>query len=157
MPTITTFLGFNDRAEEAINQYVSIFKNSRIKKIVRFGEGGPLPAGTALAIDFELDGQPFQALNGGPHFKFTDGVSLAISVETQEEVDYYTDRLIEGGGEEGPCGWVKDRYGLSWQVNPRILIELLSSDDKAKAGKAMQAMMQMKRIKIRDLRAAAGL
>jgi predicted 3-demethylubiquinone-9 3-methyltransferase (glyoxalase superfamily) len=157
MPTITTFLGFNDRAEEAINHYVSVFKNSRVKSIVRYGEGAPMPAGTALAIDFELDGQTFQALNGGPHFKFTDGVSLAISVETQEEVDYYTDRLIEGGGEEGPCGWVKDRFGLSWQVNPKILIQLLSSDDKAKAGKAMQAMMQMKRINIRELRAAAGL
>jgi len=156
MPTITTFLGYNDRAEEAINHYVSIFKNSRIHKIVRYGEGAPLPAGTALTIEFELDGQPFLALNGGPHFTFTDGISLAIAVETQAEVDHYTSRLIEGGGEEGPCGWVKDRFGLSWQVTPKRLVELLASDDKAKAGKAMQAMLQMKRIDLRALEAAVG-
>src|SRR5688500_17222430 len=140
MPKITTFLTYDNRAQEAVNHYVSIFKKSKIVSTSRYGEGTPFPKGTVMTIEFELEGQTYIALNGGSHFKFTDGVSLAIAVETQEEVDYFTDKLIEGGGEEGPCGWVKDRFGLSWQVNPRILIELVTSKDADKAQRAMAAM-----------------
>ena len=158
MPTITTFLGFDDRTEEAVNHYVSIFPRSKIVSVTRYGKDMPLPEGAVLTIEFDLDGQRFVALNGGDHFgKFTDSVSLQISCETQEEVDRYTDKLIEGGGEEGPCGWVKDRFGVSWQVTPVILTQLISSPDKAKSGRALAAMMQMKRINIAALKQAAGL
>jgi predicted 3-demethylubiquinone-9 3-methyltransferase (glyoxalase superfamily) len=158
MPTITTFLGYDNRAEEAANHYVSIFPNSKIVSVTRYGKGAPMPEGTVLTIELELDGQRFVALNGDTYFgKFTDSMSLQISVDTQEEVDRYTDRLIEGGGEEGPCGWVKDRFGVSWQVTPKILTQLIAAPDKAKADRAMQAMMKMKRINIAALKQAAGL
>jgi len=117
----------------------------------------PVPKGTVMTVEFWREGQPFIALNGGEHFTFTDGVSLAISVDTQEEVDRLTDKLIEGGGEEGPCGWVKDRWGLSWQVTPKLLIDLISDKDPVKAKKAVDAMMKMKRINLPELKKAVGL
>jgi predicted 3-demethylubiquinone-9 3-methyltransferase (glyoxalase superfamily) len=157
MAKITTFLSYDNGAEEAVNHYVSIFKDSKIGKKTYYADNMPLPKGTVMTIEFQLEGQPYIALNGGSHFQFTDGVSLAIEVDTQEEVDRLTEKLIEGGGEEGPCGWVKDRWGLSWQVTPKILIELISSPDKAKAQKALDAMMKMKRIDIPALKRAVGL
>jgi predicted 3-demethylubiquinone-9 3-methyltransferase (glyoxalase superfamily) len=157
MPIITTFLAFNNRAEEAANLYVSIFKNSRILKTTRYGEGGPMITGLVMTVVFELDGQRFVALNGGPHFKFTDGISLSVECTTQQEIDDYTEKLSSGGGEVGPCGWVKDRFGLSWQVDPTILGELLSDPDRVKADRVMQAMLKMKKIDIDGLkRAYAG-
>ncbi|HEY5922133.1 MAG TPA: VOC family protein [Kofleriaceae bacterium] len=157
MSKITTFLTYENGAEQAVEHYCSIFKDSKIGKKTVYGDGMPFPKGTAMTIEFWLEGTPYIALNGGPHFKFTDGVSLAIEVETQAEVDRFTDKLIEGGGEEGPCGWLKDRWGLSWQVNPKILVELLTDKDPAKAQKAAEAMMKMKRIDIAALKRAVGL
>lgn len=157
MPTITTFLTYEKGAEEAVNHYVSIFKNSKVGKKTFYGDNMPLPKGTVLTVEFELEGVRYIALNGGPHFKFTDAVSLSIECETQKEVDFLTDKLSEGGGEEGPCGWVKDRWGLSWQVTPKILSELMSSPDKDTAQKAAQAMMKMRRIDIAELERAVGL
>jgi len=157
MSRITTFLTYVDQAEEATKHYVSIFKNSRIVSVSRYPEGAPYKPGSVMTVEFELEGQRYIALNGGDHFKFTDAFSLSIECETQEEVDNYTDKLIEGGGEEGPCGWVKDRFGVSWQVTPKILMDLVSSKDRDKAQRAMDAMMKMKRINIRALKEAAGL
>ena len=157
MSRITTFLTYVDQAEEAAKHYVSIFKNSRVVSVSRYPEGAPYPKGSVMTVEFELEGQRYIALNGGDHFKFTDAFSLSVSCDTQEEVDYYSDKLIEGGGKQGPCGWVTDRFGVSWQVNPKILGELMSSSDPAKAKKAMEAMMKMQRINIRALKEAAGL
>jgi predicted 3-demethylubiquinone-9 3-methyltransferase (glyoxalase superfamily) len=157
MPKITTFLSYEKGAEEAVNHYVSIFKDSKVGKKTYYGEGMPVPKGTVMTIEFELEGTRYVALNGGEHFKFTDAVSLAVEVETQEEVDRLTNKLIEGGGEEGPCGWVRDRWGLWWQVTPKILIELINDKDPARAKKAVEAMMKMKRIDIPELKKAVGL
>jgi len=157
MSRITTFLAYDSGAEEAVNHYVSLFEDSKVGKKSYYGEGMPLPKGTVMTIEFSLEGVTYTAMNGGPHFKFTDAVSLAVSVDTQEEVDRLTDKLIEGGGEEGPCGWVTDRWGLRWQINPKILVDLINSPDQAKAQKALQAMLKMKRIKIAELKKAAGL
>jgi predicted 3-demethylubiquinone-9 3-methyltransferase (glyoxalase superfamily) len=158
MAKITTFLSYDHGAEEAVNHYCSIFKSSKVGKKTYYGDNLPLPKGTVMTIDFELEGQPYTAMNGGSHFKFTDGVSLSISCDsTQEEVDRLTNKLIEGGGEEGPCGWVKDRWGLSWQVTPKLLIDLISDPDPVKSKKAMDAMMKMKRIDIAALKRAVGL
>lgn len=154
MPKITTFLTFDNRAEEAAKYYVSIFRNSRIRKVSRYGDGAPMPKGAAMVVDFTLLGQDYIALNGGPHFKFTDAISLAISCKTQREVDAYWKKLSDGG-EVGPCGWVKDRFGVSWQVNPEILGKLLSDPDPARARRAMEAMLRMKKIVIADLKKAA--
>lgn len=156
MPKITTFLTYDHQAEEATNQYVSIFPNSRIRAVTRVGEAGPGPAGSVLTVSFELDGQEFVALNGGPHFKFTEAISLSVECETQEEVDRYWEKLSEGGA-QGPCGWLTDRFGVSWQVTPRILIELISHPDPQIARRAMEAMMKMQKIVIADLRRACGL
>jgi predicted 3-demethylubiquinone-9 3-methyltransferase (glyoxalase superfamily) len=145
MPTITPFLWFNDNAEEAANFYVSIFKNSKVMDISRYGEGSPYPAGTAMIVNFQLDGRDYMALNGGPEFKFTEAFSLFVSVKTQEEVDDLWERLSEGG-EKGPCGWLKDKYGLSWQIIPTKLGELLGGPDPVKAQRVMQAMLQMGKI-----------
>ena len=163
MSKITTFLTFESGAEEAINHYTSIFKNSKVGKKTYYpdlGKNAPEdvpPKGSVMTIEFELEGTPYIALNGGSHFKFTDAVSLSISVDTQEEVDRLTEKLTEGGGEEGPCGWVKDRWGLSWQITPKILTDLIADKDTAKAKKAMDAMMKMKRINIAEIKRAAGL
>jgi predicted 3-demethylubiquinone-9 3-methyltransferase (glyoxalase superfamily) len=145
MTTITPFLWFNDNAEEAANFYVSIFKNSKVKDISRYSEGSPFPAGTAMIVNFQLDGRDYMALNGGPEYKFTEAFSLFVSVETQDEVDDLWERL-SAGGEKGPCGWLKDKFGLSWQIIPTKLGELLGSPDPVKAQRVMQAMLQMSKI-----------
>ena len=155
MTRITPFLWFDTRAEEAAKFYVSIFKNSKLGKAARYGEAGPGPAGSVMTIEFELDGQPFIALNGGPQFKFTEAISFSIACKTQSEVDHYWEKL-SAGGEEGPCGWLKDKYGMSWQVNPTILGELLSDPDPKKAKRAMAAMLKMKKIDIATLKKAAA-
>ena len=154
MPKITPFLTFNDKAEEAVKLYTSTFKNSRILDTTRYGDGAPMPKGTVMTLEFELDGRPFIALNGGPHFKFSEAVSLSVDCDTQAEIDEYSDKLIAGGGEQGPCGWVTDRFGLSWQINPTILSKMLSDKDPAKAGRAMQSMLQMRKLDIAALKRA---
>jgi len=153
MPRITPFLWFDTQAEEAAKFYVSIFKSSRIVSVSRYGEAGPGPAGSVMTVEFELDGQPFIALNGGPQFKFTEAISLTVDCKTQGEVDDYWKKLTTGG-EEGPCGWLKDKYGLSWQVNPTILGKMLSDADRKKANRVMQAMLKMKKIDIKGLQQA---
>jgi predicted 3-demethylubiquinone-9 3-methyltransferase (glyoxalase superfamily) len=154
MPTtISPFLWFDTQAEEAARHYVSIFKNSKIVTVTRYPEGSPGPAGSVMTVVFQLEGQEFIALNGGPQFKFNEAVSLSVNCTTQDEVDHFWSKL-SAGGEEGPCGWVKDRYGLSWQVNPRILGELLSDPDKVKAQRVMQAMLKMRKIDIPTLKKA---
>lgn len=154
MQRITPFLWFDTQAEEAANFYVSIFKNSKIVKVARYGEAGPGPAGSAMTVVFQLDGLEFIGLNGGPHFKFTEAVSFSVDCETQEEVDWYWNKLTEGGGEESQCGWLKDKFGLSWQVNPKILGQMLSDPDPQKAKQAMEAMLKMKKIDIAALQKA---
>jgi predicted 3-demethylubiquinone-9 3-methyltransferase (glyoxalase superfamily) len=153
MPKITTFLAYVDQAEEAAKFYVSIFKNSRIRSVSRYGEGGPGPKGSVMTVVFELDGQKFVALNGGPHFQFTDGISLSVDCRTQKEIDTYWSKLSDGG-EPGPCGWIKDKFGLFWQINPGILGRLLGDRDPKKAKRVMEAMLKMKKIVIADLKKA---
>ncbi len=153
MPKITPFLWFDNQAEEAMNFYLSIFKNSRILSESRYGEGGPAPQGTLMSATFELDGQQFMVLNAGPQFHFTEAISLFVNCETQQEVDELWTKLTEGG-EEGRCGWLKDKYGLSWQIIPKQLGEMLGDPDPAKAGRAMQAMLQMNKIDIQVLKQA---
>lgn len=150
---ITPFLWFDTKAEEAANFYISIFKNSTLGKITRYGKGSPMPEGTALTVSFELDGQSFTALNGGPHFKFTEAVSFSIRCESQEEVDHYWTKLCQGG-EESQCGWLKDKFGLSWQVVPTALMEMMGDPDPAKAQRVTQAMLKMKKIDIPTLKRA---
>ena len=151
---ITTFLWFDNNAEEAVNFYVSIFKNSEVLNSVRYGDVGPGPKGTVMTIAFQLDGQEFTALNGGPQFKFTEAVSLVVHCETQEEVDYFWERLSEGG-QKVECGWVKDKFGLSWQIVPDVLLELLQDSDSQKSQRVMKAMLQMKKLEIERLKQAA--
>lgn len=153
MQKITPFLWFDTQAEEAANFYVSIFKNSKIVAVSRYGEGGPGPKGSVMTAAFQLEGQDFIALNGGPQFKFTEAISLSVNCETQQEVDEYWGRL-SAGGQEGPCGWLKDKYGLSWQINPAILGKMLSDPDPQKAKRVMQAMLKMKKIDIDGLKQA---
>jgi predicted 3-demethylubiquinone-9 3-methyltransferase (glyoxalase superfamily) len=159
---ITPCLWFDDQAEQAARFYTGIFRNSRIVSTSRYGKGGyevhGRPAGTVMTVEFELDGQPFTALNGGPVFKFNEAISFQINCETQEEVDHYWNSLSEGGDERAQqCGWLKDKFGLSWQVVPTVLSRLLKDPDPAKAGRAMQAMLQMKKFDIERLkRAHAG-
>ena len=152
---ITTCLWFDTEGEEAAQFYCSLFPNSRIVGVSHYGEAGPRPAGPVLTVDFELDGRPYVALNGGPDNPFTEAVSLQISCADQDEVDRYWTELTADGGEEGPCGWVKDRFGLSWQVVPTAMPELLSDPDLERANRAMAAMLQMKKLDIATLRAAA--
>jgi predicted 3-demethylubiquinone-9 3-methyltransferase (glyoxalase superfamily) len=152
---ITTFLWFDNNAEEAAKFYVSIFKNSRILNTVPYGEGGPGPKGTVMTVDFVLDGQEFTALNGGPIFKFNESVSQVIHCKTQEEVDYFWEKLSEGG-QKVECGWLKDKYGLSWQVVPDVLLELIVNKDRQKADRVFKAMMQMKKLDIAALQKAAA-
>lgn len=155
MPSITPFLWFDNDAEEAAKFYTSVFPNSRIVNTSYYTEAGPKPAGTALTVEFELDGKPFTALNGGPEFTFSEAISFQISCKDQAEVDYYADNITANGGEEGPCGWVKDRFGVSWQVVPVALVELLTDPDPERANRAMAAMMKMQRLDVAALRAAA--
>ncbi len=154
MQKITPFLWFDNQAEEAMNYYVSIFKDSKVLSITRYGDAGPGPKGSVLIAKFQLEGQEFIALNGGPQFKFTEAISLVVNCETQQEVDELWEKLT-AGGEESQCAWLKDKYGLSWQIVPRILFELLQDQDAAKANRVMQAMLQMKKIDIATLKQAA--
>jgi predicted 3-demethylubiquinone-9 3-methyltransferase (glyoxalase superfamily) len=151
---ITPNLWFDTEAEEAAAFYTSVFENSRIVNVARYTEAGPRPAGMVMTVEFELDGQRFIAINGGPEFTFDEAVSLMITCETQDEVDRYWERLSEGG-EEGPCGWLKDRYGLSWQVVPSGMEELFTDPDPKRAERAMQAMFGMRKLDIEALRRAA--
>jgi predicted 3-demethylubiquinone-9 3-methyltransferase (glyoxalase superfamily) len=153
MQKITPFLWFNDNAEEAMNFYVSIFKNSKVGKVTRYTDAGPGPKGTAMSVTFELEGQTFMALNGGPQFRFTEAISLFVSCESQQEVDELWEKL-SAGGEKSRCGWLKDKFGLSWQIIPSALGEALSDKDPAKAKRAMQAMLQMDKIDIARLKQA---
>ena len=153
MQKITPFLWFDDQAEEAMNFYVSIFKNSKVGTVTRYGEAGPGPKGTVMSATFQLDGQDFFALNGGPLFKFTEAISFFVNCETQQEVDELWERLSEGG-EKSRCGWLKDKYGLSWQIIPSVLGKMLQAKDAEKAKRVMQAMLQMGKIDIARLQQA---
>jgi len=153
---ITTFLWFDGNAEEAASHYTSIFQNSRILNVARYGEAGPGPKGSAMTVTFELEGQEFIALNGGPQFKFTEAISLLVNCETQKEVDELWSRLT-AGGEESQCGWLKDKFGLSWQIVPKTLFQLLQDPDPRKSKRVMEAMLRMRRIDVGVLeKAAAG-
>ena len=153
MQKITPFLWFDGKAEEAMNFYVSIFKNSKVRSVARYGEGGPGPKGSVMTAAFTLDGQDFVALNGGPQFKFTEAISLVVNCETQKEVDELWEKLSEGG-EEGRCGWLKDKYGLSWQIVPAILVKMLQDKDAETSQRVMKAMLQMNKIDIQRLKQA---
>ena len=156
MQKITPCLWFDTEGEEAARFYTSIFPNSRIVEVARYGSAGPRPEGTVMTVSFELDGQSFVALNGGPDFTFNEAISLQVDCDSQDEVDSYWNALTEGG-EEGPCGWLKDRYGVSWQIVPKVLTELISDPDQEKAQRVMAAMLQMGKIEIAELeKAAAG-
>ena len=153
MQKITPFLWFDNNAEEAANFYVSIFKNSKVLTIARYGDAGPGPKGTVLTVNFEIDGQKFIALNGGPQFKFTEAVSFVVNCETQEEIDYFWEKL-SAGGEKSQCGWLKDKYGLSWQVVPTILGELMGGNAAERSNRVMQAILQMQKLEIEPLKRA---
>jgi predicted 3-demethylubiquinone-9 3-methyltransferase (glyoxalase superfamily) len=153
MQKITPFLWFDDQAEEAMNHYVSIFKNSKIGSVTRYGDAGPGPKGSVMTASFELEGQPFTALNGGPHFKFTEAVSFVVNCDTQAEVDELWDKL-SAGGQTQQCGWLKDKFGLSWQIVPSVLIELIKDPDPQKSQRVMEAMLQMTKMDIAKLRQA---
>lgn len=152
---ITTFLWFNNNAEEAVNFYVSVFKNSKVLGVVRYGDAGPGPKGSVMIIDFELNDQEFTALNGGPDFKFNEAISLVVHCKTQEEVDYYWSKLSEGG-QIIDCGWLKDKYGVAWQIVPDVLLDLIQDSDQQKSQRVMRAMMQMKKLDIEKLKQAAA-
>ena len=154
MQTITPCLWFDTEGEDAARFYTSIFPNSKITEVTRYGSAGPRPEGTVMTVSFELDGQEFLALNGGPQFTFSEALSFQVFCRAQDEVDAYWSKLSEGG-EEGPCGWLKDRFGLSWQIVPTVLPELLADPDAAKSQRVMQAMLGMKKIEIEGLEQAA--
>lgn len=153
MQTITPFLWFDGQAEEAMNFYTSIFKNSKAGRVTRFGEGGPAPKGTVISTTFQLNGQEFMALNGGPQFKFTEAISFFVSCETQEEVDEVWEKL-SAGGTKSRCGWLKDKFGVSWQIIPTALGQMLQDKDPEKSKRVMQAMLQMGKIDIQTLKQA---
>jgi predicted 3-demethylubiquinone-9 3-methyltransferase (glyoxalase superfamily) len=157
MPKISPFLWFDNQAEEAAELYTRVFPNSKINDVQRHGPAGPGPEGSAMTVQFQLDGYDVTALNGGPqHYTFNESVSFVVDCKDQAEVDYYWDELTADGGEPGPCGWLKDKYGLSWQIVPAALNELLSDPDPGRSSRAMQAMMKMTKIDIGELRAAAN-
>jgi len=153
MQKITPFLWFDNQSEEAMKFYTSIFKNSRAGKVTRYGEAGPGPKGSVMTASFELEGLEFTALNGGPLFKFTEAISFVVDCSSQQEVDYLWEKLTEGG-EEGPCGWLKDRYGLSWQIVPTALVEMMNDPDPEKSKRVTEAMLKMKKLDIQTLRRA---
>lgn len=155
MQKITPCLWFDNRAEEAAKLYTSIFRNSKIGKIARYGDAGPGPKGSAMTVSFEIDGQEFLGLNGGPMFKFTPATSFVVNCTSQKEVDEYWAKLLEGGGVENQCGWLQDRFGLSWQIVPTRLSELLSDPDPAKSQRVMAAMLKMVKLDIAELEKAA--
>jgi len=154
MPTMTSCLWFDTQGEEAARFYTSVFPNSKVTDTVRYGPAGPGPEGTVMTVSFELDGQRFVAFNGGPEFTFSEAVSFQVRCETQDEVDHYWTVLSEGG-EQGPCGWLKDRYGLSWQVVPQVLLDYVGGPDAQKAQRVMEVMLGMKKLDIEPLRKAA--
>ena len=158
MQKITPFLWFDDQAEEAVNFYTSIFKDSKIGRIFRYTEEAAektgCPVGSVLTIEFEIEGEKFVAFNGGPLFKFNESVSFVVNCDTQEEVDYFWGKLSSDGGEESACGWLRDKFGLSWQIVPTVLIDMLHDDDHEKSGRVMHAMLQMKKIDIKTLKDA---
>jgi len=153
MQKITPFLWFEDQAEEAMNFYTSIFRNSKILSVARYGAAGPGPAGSVMTATFEIEGQEFTALNGGPQYKFTEAISFVVNCKTQKEVDELWEKL-SAGGEEGPCGWLKDRFGVSWQIIPTALGEMLSDPNPSKAQRVMEAMLKMKKIELPVLQQA---
>jgi predicted 3-demethylubiquinone-9 3-methyltransferase (glyoxalase superfamily) len=153
MKKITPFLWFNDNAEEAMNFYTSIFKNSKILSVTRYGDAGPGPKGTVMVGTFQLDGEKFIALNGGPLYKFTEAISFSVDCETQEEIDYFWEKLSEGG-EKSQCGWLKDKFGLSWQVVPSKMGELMNSREPGKSQRVMQEMLKMSKLDIKKLQEA---
>ncbi len=154
MQKITTFLWYNGQAEEAARLYTSLFKNSKITSVSRYAEGTPGEAGTVMTVNFTLDGQEFIALNGGPEFKFTEAISLLVHCDSQEEVDRLWEKLIEGGGEESQCGWLKDKFGVSWQIVPIEFLSLMGSGNAAKTQNMMHAMLQMKKLDLPALKKA---
>jgi predicted 3-demethylubiquinone-9 3-methyltransferase (glyoxalase superfamily) len=154
MPSITPFLWFDTQAEDAATLYVSVFPNSRICDVTRYGAAGPGPEGQAMTVVFELDGQRMTALNGGPHFQFSEAISFVVPCETQGEIDAYWEKLTANGGAPGQCGWLKDRFGLSWQIVPKALAELVGDRDPAKARRATEAMLKMTKLDIAGLRQA---
>lgn len=153
MQKITPFLWYDNNAEEAVSLYISVFKNSKITDITRYGDAGPGPKGSVMTIAFQLEGQDFIALNGGPMFKFTEAISLSVDCKTQQEVDELWEKL-SAGGQPGQCGWLKDKFGLSWQIVPSALVEMLQDPDAEKSNRVMQAMMQMRKIDVASLRRA---
>lgn len=155
MPKITPFLWFDHNAEEAANFYVSVFKNSKILNVSRYGDAGPGPKGTVLTVKFQLDGEEFIALNGGPRFKFTEAISFVIDCQTQEEIDHYWEKL-SAGGSESQCGWLKDKFGLSWQVVPTALGRMMQDKDPVKSERVMKALLQMTKLDLARLQEAYG-
>jgi predicted 3-demethylubiquinone-9 3-methyltransferase (glyoxalase superfamily) len=153
MHKITPFLWFDNQAEEAVNFYTSVFKNSKIGTVARYGEAGPGPKGSVMTASFQLNGQDFIALNGGPMYKFTEAVSFVVNCDTQDEIDHYWDKLLEGGTPQA-CGWLKDKFGLSWQIVPSILSKLFSSKDPEKSKRVMEAMLKMVKFDIKTLEEA---
>jgi predicted 3-demethylubiquinone-9 3-methyltransferase (glyoxalase superfamily) len=158
MQKITPFLWFDDQAEGAVKFYTSVFKNSKVGKITRYGEAAEKaagrPAGSVMTVEFELEGQKFTALNGGPVFKFNESISFVVNCDMQEEVDYFWEKLTAGGGQESECGWLKDKFGLSWQVVPRALIDMLQDQDPKKSERVMKAMLRMQKLDIKTLKDA---
>ena len=155
MQKITPFLWFDNNTEEAAQFYVSVFKNSRILSVSRYGDAGPGPKGSVMVVSFQLEGQQFTALNGGPLFKFNEAFSFVVSCENQEEIDYYWNKLTSSGGQESQCGWLKDKFGFSWQIVPTALGKLMADKDPKKANRVMQALLQMKKLDIATLEEAA--
>jgi predicted 3-demethylubiquinone-9 3-methyltransferase (glyoxalase superfamily) len=156
MHKLTTCLWFDTEGEDAAGFYTSLFPNSKVGDVARYGEAGPREAGTVMTVEFELDGQKFVALNGGPDFKFNEAISFQIECESQDDVDRYWNALTADGGQEGPCGWVMDRFGVSWQVVPKRLTELLTDPDRELSQRVMAAMLEMKKIEIAELERAAA-
>ena len=156
MPKITPFLWFDNNAEEAANLYTSIFKNSKINSTSRYGESGPGPKGSVMTVSLTIEGQNFTLLNGGPIFKLNESFSFVVHCKDQVEVDYYWEKLLAGGGSESQCGWLKDKFGLSWQIVPDILLELLGDKDAKKSQRVMKAMLKMQKIDIKKLQNAAN-
>ena len=154
MKKITPVLWFDSEAEQAARFYAGIFKNSKIERITHYGEAGPRPAGSVMTVEFTLDRVGFVALNGGPEFKFNEAVSLSVNCETQEEIDYFWEKLPADGGSTGPCGWLKDKFGLSWQINPVIIHDLLADRDADRAQRVMEAMLKMNKMDIATLNRA---
>jgi predicted 3-demethylubiquinone-9 3-methyltransferase (glyoxalase superfamily) len=155
MQKIVPFLWYDTQAEEAARFYTSIFKNSKIHGISHYAEGGPMPAGTVMVVSFEINGQKFNAMNAGPVFKFNESVSFLVECDTQEDIDYYWEKLLAGGGKESQCGWLKDKYGLSWQITPTYLMELHLGKDEAKMSRAFQVMLKMVKIDLKAIKDAA--